>query len=991
MAGTYYQVFLCHRGPDAKRTFVNALHEKLKSKGISSFVDYEIEKGTEIEPHIGKAIENSLFFIIILSPDFASSKWCLDEVVRIMRVKNSAGRSHSSRNVLPVFYNVEPSQVRYQHSEPWDLSKVNRSSEMQRKTWSEALHELSKITGIEYKTDSMFQEEAVKRIVSWVESNLSDPISCEKESKWREQIEELEQMLTSEAFKSKDASIIGVHGTNTREFSDHVVKQFSSRFDAWSVLSDEADPIKKLYSDLIEIPDEQSDKLKFSDYPPLRLQNKRCLLVLDNHAGTGIEHLRPLLEHVKKNFKNQSLMVFTSRFQHRLREVEVDEVIRLPSSEDNGGLLFICHGADIHQSLVNHLEEMFCMRGLDVHLLSENEVLRDAKCLENATVILAIISSSLSINDFQRLIGNTSKIIYISYGRHSTNESSSDIRFDLEVRFEEATCHYDKVCFKLMVEKVMKTLNQADEKIMGGPDFPVGLVKRRKEIEKMLTESKSLQCFGRFGLVGMGGIGKTTTAMSIYNKMHKKFEASFFCLNIREHAGYDRGLEDLQAKILQNTVLNVNKDKRTYDIEHRQKKIEINDVEHGKSILSSELKGINALIVLDDVDHESHIDALYRPLCTLGAKSVVVITTRNRDSLKREQLTEIYEMQELDKESSERLFHWHAFLKPEAPAHLKTVSQDVIAACKGLPLSLKVIGSYLYGHESESDISLWEESFRHLQENEDIFGVLRISYDHLRGNEKEAFLDICCFLIGKLEDYVCIFLEGCYGMGQTLLNVLKSRSLVSTDAEGLIRVHDQLRDMGRHIVREGKKDRVWEEETANDVLEDGGRLSTLRGLSINTGMCFPENEVAMCPELRILVVNNGNMSGTDSHRHNSSRRGFLQKVRCRNLRWLTWENASFEHLPPGLCSEKLQVLNLSGSNIREVPAALPNLKYLWLPGCKNLKVLSKPIGTLMPSLRGLDLYGCSQLEGLDSSLGKLTDLRILNLSECRVPSEIAGT
>ncbi|KAH7388594.1 hypothetical protein KP509_16G083400 [Ceratopteris richardii] len=336
-------------------------------------------------------------------------------------------------------------------------------------------------------------------------------------------------------------------------------------------------------------------------------------------------------------------------------------------------------------------------------------------------------------------------------------------------------------------------------------------------------------------------------------------------------------------------------------------------------------------------------------------------------------------MPELDKESSERLFHWHAFLKPDAPAHLKRVSQDVIAACKGLPLSLKVIGSHLYG---ESDISLWEGSLRQL---------LRISYyDPLRGNQKEAFLDICCFLIGKHEDIVCMFLEGCYGTDQTILDVLKSRSLVSTDAEGRIRVHDQLRDMGRHIVREEKKDRVWEEEAANDVLEDGRRLSTLRGLSINIGMCFPENDVAMCPKLKILVVNNGNMSGTDSHRHNSSRRGFLQKVRCRNLRWLTWENASFEHLPPGLCSEKLRVLDLPGSNISEVPAALPNLQFLCLRRCENLKVLSKPVGTLMPSLRWFNLYGCSQLEGLDSSLGKLTDLRTLYLSECRVPSEIAG-
>ena len=56
-----------------------------------------------------KAIEDSLFAIVVLTKNYASSTWCLDELVKIMGCKEKMGLI-----VLPIFYDVEPSVVRKQ-------------------------------------------------------------------------------------------------------------------------------------------------------------------------------------------------------------------------------------------------------------------------------------------------------------------------------------------------------------------------------------------------------------------------------------------------------------------------------------------------------------------------------------------------------------------------------------------------------------------------------------------------------------------------------------------------------------------------------------------------------------------------------------------------------------------------------------------------------------------------------------------------------------
>ena len=105
-----YDVFLSFRGEDTRNNFVDHLFDALKQKGIHTFKDDEkLERGKSISPELEKAIEESRVAIVIFSINYASSTWCLEELTKIVRCMKVKGMT-----VLPVFYNVDPSDVRKQ-------------------------------------------------------------------------------------------------------------------------------------------------------------------------------------------------------------------------------------------------------------------------------------------------------------------------------------------------------------------------------------------------------------------------------------------------------------------------------------------------------------------------------------------------------------------------------------------------------------------------------------------------------------------------------------------------------------------------------------------------------------------------------------------------------------------------------------------------------------------------------------------------------------
>ncbi|TQD94762.1 hypothetical protein C1H46_019616 [Malus baccata] len=142
-----YDVFLSFRGEDTRYNFTDHLYRALKRHGINTFIDdRELRSGEEISPALLKAIRESRISVIIFSENYASSRWCLDELVHILECRKSKGQM-----TRPIFYKVDPSDVRHQtnsygaafadHTRKYknDLEKVER--------WKTALTEAANLKG----------------------------------------------------------------------------------------------------------------------------------------------------------------------------------------------------------------------------------------------------------------------------------------------------------------------------------------------------------------------------------------------------------------------------------------------------------------------------------------------------------------------------------------------------------------------------------------------------------------------------------------------------------------------------------------------------------------------------------------------------------------------------------------------------------------------------------------------------------------------------
>lgn len=142
-----YDAFLSFRGEDTRDRFTGHLENALLRKGIYHFKDDKgLKKGEEIHPALVKAIEESRFSLVVFSRNYAASIWCLNELVKIIECKQSRGQI-----IKPIFYDVEPSQVRNQNGFYGDaLSKQEQEFKhnMEKvKKWREALTEAGNLSG----------------------------------------------------------------------------------------------------------------------------------------------------------------------------------------------------------------------------------------------------------------------------------------------------------------------------------------------------------------------------------------------------------------------------------------------------------------------------------------------------------------------------------------------------------------------------------------------------------------------------------------------------------------------------------------------------------------------------------------------------------------------------------------------------------------------------------------------------------------------------
>jgi hypothetical protein len=173
----------------------------------------------------------------------------------------------------------------------------------------------------------------------------------------------------------------------------------------------------------------------------------------------------------------------------------------------------------------------------------------------------------------------------------------------------------------------------------------------------------------------------------------------------------------------------------------------------------------------------------------------------------------------LEYEQARKLFMLHAFKHGNHVINdFENISREIIKACGGLPLSLEILGCYLY---DIYDLKIWEGALNELKggrnitggsDNEMLWKTLRISYDHLIKTHQDMFLDIACFFVGFKKSSFCrVYWNGDDSSSLMLiLQNLKDRSLIKWAEDDNLYMHEQLRDMGQNIATEITMSRfIW--------------------------------------------------------------------------------------------------------------------------------------------------------------------------------------
>nr|XP_008351874.1 disease resistance protein RLM3-like [Malus domestica] len=167
-----YDVFLSFRGEDTRTNFTDHLYKALVDKGINTFIDRELRRGEEISPTLLQVIEESRISLVIFSRTYASSSWCLDELVKILQCRES-----KQQIVLPVFYKVEPSHVRKQESSFGNAftELVSKSGNNNEKVpvWKRALTEVANLSGHHVKEED-YEATIISNIVKEILAQVLD-------------------------------------------------------------------------------------------------------------------------------------------------------------------------------------------------------------------------------------------------------------------------------------------------------------------------------------------------------------------------------------------------------------------------------------------------------------------------------------------------------------------------------------------------------------------------------------------------------------------------------------------------------------------------------------------------------------------------------------------------------------------------------------------------------------------------------------------------
>ncbi|KAL1225319.1 Disease resistance protein RML1B [Cardamine amara subsp. amara] len=223
-----YRVFTSFHGADVRKTFLSHLRKQFNFNGVTMFDDQGIERSLMIAPALTQAIRESRISIVVLSKNYASSSWCLDELLEILKCKEDIGQI-----VMTVFHRVDPSDVRKQTGEfgiAFNETCACKTEE-ERQKWSQALYDVGNIAGehfLNWDNEAIMIEKIAKDVLDKL--NATPPRDFDGMVGLEAHLRKMQFLLDLDNDGVKMVGITGPAGIGKTTIARALQSRFSNRF-----------------------------------------------------------------------------------------------------------------------------------------------------------------------------------------------------------------------------------------------------------------------------------------------------------------------------------------------------------------------------------------------------------------------------------------------------------------------------------------------------------------------------------------------------------------------------------------------------------------------------------------------------------------------------------------------------------------------------------------------------------------------------------------
>ncbi|KAF7850293.1 hypothetical protein BT93_L5648 [Corymbia citriodora subsp. variegata] len=516
--------------------------------------------------------------------------------------------------------------------------------------------------------------------------------------------------------------------------------------------------------------------------------------------------------------------------------------------------------------------------------------------------------------------------------------------------------------------------------LVASTEHVIGIDDRVKDVISLLEIEDDEVGLRIVGIHGTNGIGKTTIVKAVYDRLSSCFDSCSFLAEIGETTRNVGGIQFMQTKLISDVL---------------EQDGDVASFEGGIKFFQDVFRTIKVLIVLDDVEEQSHLDDLVGDqLDWFGFGSRIIVTLENVGILQTyvsQGLACLYEVNGMDNDRALELFCKHALGSHFSIPGYPEVGKRIVKATGQVPFVIEVIGSFLRGKTIE-DWRKIEDLIKLQNENsqeilKDCRGILKFCYEALDEKQKQIFWDIAWFANG-VDSRIASYMwpdQDLFPSHHVLMPLAK------IGGDNMLWMHKLLKRLSRTIDQEepiypGRRSRQYIHVTDMEVINRKEGMEEVEALCFDFKNLhtFMETNFKSMPNIRFLKLIHASMTGNFAN--------VFPK-----LRWLCWQDCPRDLEAADFSLNDLVILDLSWSKITEDwggwrKIKMEQLKVLNLTGCPDL--LISPTFSSFPNLEILILERCSRLVLLDPSVGDLKQLHCLNLNSCTelnmLPAELGG-